>query len=171
MSDKIKLRAVEPEDVEFIFETEADKNADKWSDNVAPLSKSQILSYALTYDADPFSAGQLRLIAHDPIEKVDIGIIDLYEISGKDRRAYVGITVNPAFRRHGYALKMLHEIIELSKSKLGLKQLLAKVSVENTIALDLFVKAGFKKIALLPSWHRIGDRYHDFHLLNFRLAD
>lgn len=160
----LRLRAVEPEDVDFMYECEMEPDAAVWSDYRAPMSKRQLLDYALTYDADPFAAGQLRLI----IERRDgerIGLIDLYDISEKDRRAFAGIFIHPDFR--GQALG--HEAVEALKAyceqQLGIEQLAVKISTENHPALELFKKRGFRSIAILPRWHRLGNRFHDFELL------
>lgn len=157
------LRAVEPEDVDFMLECEKVDDTALWSDYRAPLSRNQLLTYALTYDADPFSAGQLRLIAEND-RGTSVGMIDLYGISERDRRAFVGITIHPDFRNLGYAVMALEELSKISKDRLGLNQLAAKVSTANKKALRLFPKAGFTQRALLPKWHRIGQDFHDFVL-------
>lgn len=168
MNRNIRLRALEPEDTDFVMECEADSEAAKWSDYTAPLSRNQILNYALTYDADPFAAGQLRLI----LEKEDgmpAGIIDLYNISAKDGKAYVGITIHPDLRRKGYAAEGLKETFAFCNDRLGLKNLVAKISTKNMGATRLFEQAGYKKIAFLPSWHKLGNEFHDFNLFTSAL--
>lgn len=164
MAEKVRLRAVEPEDVDFMLECESDSYSAMWSDFRAPFSRNQLAAYALTYDADPFSAGQLRLIvdAGEPV-----GILDVYDINQKDSRAFIGICIHPDFRKRGLASESLESLKCFNSVQLGLDQLLAKVSVENSAGLRLFQKAGFSKIALLPRWHRIGTRFHDFLLLSF----
>lgn len=173
--NEIRLRAVEPEDVDFMLECESDRAAATWSDYRAPFSRHQLMSYALTYDADPFDAGQLRLIAEttggipvgiaDTSEGNVIGIADLYDIDPHDLRAYVGITIHPAHRRHGYGLKTLESLISYSRDKLGLRMLAAKISEQNPAALALFRVAGFLPLCLLPHWHKIGSHHHNIHLL------
>lgn len=159
----VNLRAVEPEDVDFMLDCESDSDISRWSDCRAPISRAQLLSYALTYDADPFSAGQLRLImeAGEPV-----GIIDLYDINDKDSRAFVGICVHPSFRKNGFALAALNKLLHMCRQKIGIKWLLAKISVDNIPALNLFYKSGYKEVALLPHWHRIGNKFYDFYLLS-----
>ena len=163
----ILLRAVEPEDVDFILECESDALNAKWSDYRAPFSRNQLLTYALTYDADPFKSGQLRLI----IEAGDgpAGILDLFDISEKDSKAFVGICIHPSKRNGGMGRKALECVKWYCKDRLGLSQLVAEVSTENAAAFSMFTGCGFDEIALLPRWHRIGLDYHDFHLLNFLL--
>lgn len=160
----LKLRAMEPEDVDFVLECESDPESARWSDYRAPFSRNQLLTYALTYDADPFRSEQIRLIVSN-LDSLQIGIVDLYEISEKDSRAFIGITLHPSQRQKGLALPVIEAVLDYAIHYMGLRTLAAKVSTENSIALHIFEKAGFRKIALLPSWHRLGRDFHDFHLL------
>lgn len=162
----VQIRAVEPEDVDFMMECENEADSFKWSDTLGPVSRNQLLTYALTYDADPFSAGQLRLIIENSLNQ-RIGIIDLYEISEKDSRAFIGICIKKSFRRKEYAAAALEAVKQYNIEKLGLAQLAAKVSVENTAAIGLFEKVGFNYIASLPRWHKVGTKFHDFCLYVF----
>ena len=160
---KLKLRAVEPTDVEFIYECEADREATKWSDYMAPFSRYQLRIYAETYDADPFRAGQLRLIV-ETIAGKPIGIADLYEISERDSKATVGICIHPDFRNKGMGKRAIQLLSDYGMHRLGLGKLIAKVSIHNHIAISLFKSAGFEQHCILPSWHKIGDFFHDFVL-------
>lgn len=170
---EIVLRAVEPEDVEFMYECENDRQNALWSDYKAPLSKSQLTEYALSYDADPFKSGQLRLIIEqhgnsesDSItDRIPVGILDLYQISAIDSKGFIGICIHPEYRRRGIAKEAITKLLEFNRERLGLKMLIAKVSVINQTALQLFEHSGFTPIALLPAWHRIGSELQDFHLL------
>lgn len=162
----INLRAVEPEDVDFIFECEADRQAARWSDYRAPFSKNQLLTYALTYDADPFSARQLRLIAEEQSGE-KIGIVDFFEITEKDSKASLGILIHSSHRNEGYGEKTLLSAIEFAKSRLGLRKIVAEIAECNDKALKLFLKEGFRKLALLPSWHKIEGEFIDFVLLDY----
>lgn len=164
--DKIILRAVEPEDVDFMVACEADRDNLIWSDYRAPLSRTQLLSYAVSYDADPIRSCQLRLIVQTE-DGVNVGILDLYDISEKDSKAFIGICIHPKFRNSGYGVATLRELFDFNRSQLGLNQLLAKVSTKNKAGNALFVKSGFNCIATLPQWHRVGLSFHDFNLFQF----
>lgn len=162
--NEIRLRAIEPEDVDFMFECDNDEQARIWTDYAAPISRRQLLEYALGYEADPFKCGQLRMIAENE-DRLPVGIIDFYEISLKDLRGMIGIYVLPQFRREGVGSKMLEKAINYATGSLGLKSIAAKISTKNLAALSLFVKCGFKEIATLPAWHRIGPDFHDINLM------
>lgn len=165
MTADVHLRAVEPEDVDFMLDCESESDAARWSSYRAPLSRRQLFDYALSYDADPFSAGQLRLVICLE-DGTRVGLLDLYDISEKDSRAWTGICIHPLHRRLGIALKALLALKRLNSERLGIRQLLAEVAVENTAAFGLFTKAGFGILATLPAWHRIGDRFLDFYLFS-----
>ena len=166
----IRLRAVEPEDVDFMMECEEDRDSAKWSDYRAPLSRNQLLTYALTYDSDPFAAGQLRLIAVGRSGE-RIGIADLYDISEKDSKAFAGVTIHPAWRGKGMSRPLIEAMHSIAFERLGLKTLAVKISTRNTGALTAFEKAGYHLTAFLPSWHRIGKDFHDFKLLTMTATD
>ena len=78
-NDVIVLRPVEPFDADYMWAVENDSL--QWIQNsiVAPFSRENLIQYAYTYDADPISAKQLRLIITDLSDRI-IGIADLFEI-------------------------------------------------------------------------------------------
>lgn len=164
----IHLRAVEPEDWSFMYEAERDPAAEEYSAQNAPLSKELLKQYALTYDADPFRSGQLRLIIEDK-EKNPIGIADIYDISPRHARAECGIYIIPSERRKGYAKETLMRVIQLASSNLGLKQLTATISEDNAAALSVYRSVGFIQTGTRPKWWRNSSGFHDVKILNVEL--
>ena len=162
---KIGLRAIEPEDADFMYEVESDPDAWKYSGYVAPLSRELLRQYALTYDADPFRCGQLRLIIE--ADGVAIGIADLFEISARHLRAESGIYILPAHRRMGYGAEALRALTDYSAGRLGLHQLTATVSEMNIAARDCYLKAGFIQTGMRVDWVRTTSGYESALLLSF----
>ena len=150
--DNLELRAIELDDTDMIYEIENDVEAWKYGDIVAPISKRILEDYALTYDADPFISGQLRLIIQEINKKRPIGIIDLYDITQRHKRAFVGIYILKKYRYNGLGGKSLNLIEEYAKNTLHLNQLGAKIDVSNKISLNLFEKKGFIVRGILPQW-------------------
>ncbi|MCM1152698.1 MAG: GNAT family N-acetyltransferase [Muribaculum sp.] len=161
---RISFRAVEPEDADLLLECENDSSAWWTSDTLSPFSAHQIRQYALTSSNDPFSEGQLRLMAVDSITGCTVAIVDLYDISARHLHAFVGIYVFPRFRHIGIASECLKILWLYSRSTLGLKTIAAKIIDSNTTAISLFSKCGFKKCGVLPSWRRIADSFHSILL-------
>ena len=149
---KVKLRAVEPSDADFMYEVENDAGAWRYSDTIAPLSRRILREYALNYDADPFSAGQIRLIITDAETNAPVGIIDLYEISQRHLRAFVGIYICKDFRGKGYSTEALRQIEYYSKTTLHLHALGAKIEEGHGNAIKLFEQDGYKNCGCIDQW-------------------
>ncbi len=157
---RIRLRAVEPEDATLMWMAENDAECADTSDYTAPLSRHRLLEYALSYDADPFRAGQLRLI----VEMVQtdgmygrgeaVGIVDLYEISVRDLTAWTGIYISPSWRGRGIGGMALHALVQEAFGRMGLKALGARVGEDNPASLRLFAGAGWMRCGTLPQWRR-----------------
>lgn len=156
-NDTLKLRAVEPEDATIMWEVESDSS--QWIQNsmAAPLSSNIIYNYALTYDADPFGAGQLRLILERKSDNSVLGIIDLYDISATHRNAFVAIYVLPEFRRCGYAETAIHLLEEYAFENINLQHLAAKIMEGNDVSVNLFEKCGYTLRGIIPQWFQTGN--------------
>lgn len=150
--DILRLRAVNPEDANIMWEIENDST--QWIENcmAAPLSNTIITDYALSYDADPFSAKQLRLIAELKEDKNVIGIVDLYDISAINRNAFVGIYIIPKFRNEGFGERALILLEKFTFSLLNLNNIGAKIVIDNKESVKLFKKLNFSECGCLPNW-------------------
>ncbi len=164
MDYELRLRALEPEDAEIMYEAENDEAAWEYSDYLAPLSRELLNHYALTYDADPFRSGQLRLIIEK--DEMPIGILDLFEISPRHLRAESGIYLLPDFRGKGWGQKALMAAKEFCKKRLGLHQLTATVAKANVGAKNCYENAGFISTGIRPDWLRTPDGYEDVEILS-----
>lgn len=149
---KIRLRAVEPSDADFMYEVENDAGAWRYSDTIAPLSRRILREYALNYDADPFSAGQIRLIATDSETNAPVGIIDLYEISQRHLRAFAGIYICKEYRGEGYADAALAQLEYYANTTLHLHSLGAKIEEGHTNAITLFESRGYRQCGKMEHW-------------------
>ncbi len=147
-----------------MYEAENDEAAWEYSDYLAPLSKELLTHYALTYDADPFRSGQLRLIIE--YDSSPVGILDLFDISPRHLRADIGIYLLPQFRGKGWASKALESTKEYCRKRLGLHQLTASVAQSNHTAKFAFEKASFRQTGTRPDWLRTHNGYEDILLLS-----
>lgn len=164
-ADKLRLRAVEPADAHLMWEVESDSSQWLLNGMSAPFSCDNLLQYATTYDADPFRAGQLRLMAELEGNGI-IGIVDLYQISAVHRTAYVGIYIMPQMRGKGYGKMCLRLLEDYASSLLNLRILAARVAEENHASTALFEKAGYSLAGTLHNWLQSGN-----NTLNVRLYE
>ena len=159
---EVRLRAMEPGDVDRMYMWENDRGIWPFGGTRAPISRHQLWEYAENYDANPFSAGQLRLIIETVTEGTPeaCGTLDLYDIDPVNSRAMVGIMVAPQWRGHGIATRALTLAGEYCRDTLGLATLASEVAADNSPSITLFEeKAGFTRVATRPSWFRRGERF------------
>lgn len=163
-NDTLKLRPVEPADADFMWQVESDSS--QWVQNalVAPFSRENLLSYACNYEADPFMAGQLRLIA---VAKPDmpVGIVDLYEISTQHRNAFVGIYILPQYRGKGLGAQALKLLEVYADKLLNLRNLGSKIVDGNDVSMNLFLSAGYEWCGTLKNWILSGADQYSLHIL------
>ena len=68
----------------------------------------------------------------------------------------VTVDVTPAYRRKGIAQKLLHEIEAMLREK-GVKECRLEVREDNSAALSLYQKLGYKKMGILESYYGDAD--------------
>lgn len=153
---EIRLCALERDDIDFLMKWENDEDVWKYSDTIAPLSRRILEKYLESYDADPFSAGQLRLMIR--LTEADncptCGIVDLYDISAINAHASVGIFITPECRKQGIGKAALSQLENYCRKVLGLRSLLAKIEESNTASTRLFSSAGYTLRGAIPGWIR-----------------
>lgn len=166
----IYLRALEPEDLEFIYQLENDESIWTVSNTNTPYSKFLIKQYLENAHQDLFEAKQLRLAICKNNTFKSIGLIDLFEFDSQNNRAGIGIVIqNQLDREKGMGSEALELLVNYSFTKLQLHQLFANIGINNEPSLKLFSKFGFTQIGVKKDWIYNNNSYHDeilFQLLN-----
>ncbi len=148
----ISLRALEPEDLEFLYQIENNETFWEVSHTVAPFSKYVLKKYLENANLDLFQARQLRLIIEKKQTQDQIGLIDLFDYDPQHRRAGIGILIHPDFQQKGFASESLSIIIKYAFTLLNLHQLYANVTSDNRNSITLFSRNNFKKIGVKKDW-------------------
>lgn len=147
----VKLRALEPEDLEILYTIE--NNPSEWNVGATnvPYSRYVLRDYIANTTSDIYADRQLRLmVTNDSGDTV--GIVDLVNFEPRHLRAEIGIVILDRYRRHGYGEAALQKLITYARSILHLHQLYAIVPVSNTSCIQLFDKLEFKDIHCLRQW-------------------
>lgn len=150
-SESLKLRALEPEDLDWLYEVENDASLWPWGTSNVPYSRYVLKSYIAGTANDIYADGQLRLVAQSADGTV-AGCVDLMNFDARHLRAEVGLLVLPEYRGKGTGRKMLHEVSVYAREFLFLHQLYAIVSEHNFPACRLFESAGFQCTAEMKDW-------------------
>ena len=161
----IYLRALEPEDLEFIHEIENDETIWYLSNTQTPYSKYLIKQYLESALKDVYEAKQLRLVISN-YENESLGMIDIFDFDFKNKRAGIGILIkNEENRDKGFGTEALHLLVKYCFNHLQLHQLFCNVSEENKASLKLFINQGFEKIGLKKDWTLNNNIYNNEYLL------
>jgi len=160
----VYLRALEPEDLEFVYKVENDERVWEVSSTQTPYSRFLIKQYLENAHLDIYEAKQLRLAICTKKDEV-IGLIDLFDFNPTHRRAGIGILIlDQKQRRKGYGKEALQLIMKYGKTHLHLHQLYASISEDNKISEDLFTKAGFQFIGQRKDWTIINGKFKNENL-------
>lgn len=166
----IYLRALEPEDLEFVYAIENNESIWNVSNTQTPYSRFLIRQYLENAHQDIYEAKQLRLAIcmNDTFEAV--GLIDLFDFDSKNNRAGVGIVISSESNRNsGIGSEAIQLIINYAFNQLQLHQLYANIGSKNEISIFLFTKFGFQKIGIKKDWNKINNSYEDeilYQLIN-----
>jgi len=167
---EIRLRALEPEDLELLYEWE--NNESNWtiSNTVAPFSKFTLKRYLENSHRNIYETGQLRLMIDHFRENKTIGTIDIFDFDPFHNRAGIGILIAyEEYRRKGLASMSLKCLIDYCFRTLQLHQLFCNILAANRISIELFKKQGFIQSGLKKDWIKTSDGYIDeylFQLIN-----
>ncbi len=155
----VYLRALEPEDLQFLYELE--NNPDVWeiSGTVTPYSRHVLKKYLDNAHRDIYEVKQLRLCICSANANV-IGLIDLFDYNPVHSRAGVGIIILAEDQRNqGAGTEALELLLNYAFTVLHLRQLYANVGEDNTASIHLFNKLGFVEAGRKIDWIRSGDQY------------
>ena len=157
----VRLRAVEPEDVDVMYRWENDPAVWRVSGTLAPFSRHALMQFVEEQRLDLYRTGQLRLIIETP-EGTAVGTLDLFEFDPLHRRAGIGILIYDAAQRgRGYASDALETLRGYARETLGLHQLWCDVGADNEASLRLFDRAGFVRTGCKRDWILTPEGFRD----------
>lgn len=160
------LRAVEPEDLDYLYKWENDTNLWIHGNTLAPYSKNTLRQYIEeSQQYDIFESNQLRLVMCKQEDDTIVGAVDIYDVDVHSRRAGIGLLVDEQFRQQGFAQQALELVRNYAFEFLDLHQLYAHISVNNKVSIDLFEKAGYKQVGILKDWIHTPNGYENVALV------
>ena len=155
---QVKLRAVEPSDLEDLYRWENDDRIWFSSSNTRPLSRQTLKLYIDSIN-DIYTDKQTRLIID--FEGVSVGCVDLFDFDPLHQRAGIGIMIDVNFEGQGLATSALSELKKYAFSQLGLHQLYCSIANNNQRSISLFTDANFIHTGTKKSWLRIHKSWED----------
>jgi len=160
----IYLRALEPEDLEFIHTIENDETLWELSSTITPYSKFLIKEYLAHAHKDIYEVKQLRLLISNYSDTA-VGLVDIFDFDVKNRRAGIGILIHKSENRvKGYGKEALALMTNYCFTHLDLHQLYCNISESNLASIKLFETQGFKNIGLKKDWNLNNGLYTNEYL-------
>lgn len=104
---QVRLRALEPEDLDILYRYENDSSLWEVGTTIAPFSRKQLYDYIAGYSNDIYAERQLRLMVDDAATGETVGTVDITDFSPADMRAQAGILIGPGHQRRGYGTAAL----------------------------------------------------------------
>ena len=161
---EIRLRALEPEDLDLLYKIENDMTLWNVGATNGPYSRYTLHDYIATASNDIYVDRQVRMMVEN-LSGETVGIVDLVNFDPNNCRAEVGLIILNAFRRQGYGSSALTAIADYALHTLHLHQLFAFIDAKNEASLKLFRKQGYRSSSTISDWLYDGREYHDAVLM------
>lgn len=165
---KVRLRAMEPEDLDLLYGIENDMRLWNVGATNVPYSRYTLHDYIANSTDDIYADRQVRLMVEDGRGQV-VGIVDVVNFDPRHQRAEVGIVIEDRYRCQGYASAALSAISDYALRMLHLHQLYVYADLSNEASMNLFRKMGYQEGARLKDWLFDGRCYHDAMLMQLFL--
>lgn len=115
-----------------------------------PVQLDHFLQYRLAQlAADPSIRGWLgrvMVLEQPPGDRRVIGSIGFHGPPDELGRLEIGYSVDPGYRRRGYAIEAVRAMFDWARSRHGVTRFLASVAPGNTPSLGLIGQLGFRRI-------------------------
>ncbi len=159
-NERIRLRPLEPEDLEILYLWENDPEVWSVSNTLVPFSKYTLKQFIRQSSADLFESRQLRLMIVRIKDNQPLGAIDLFDFDPNHHRGGIGILIHSQNDRNkGYASEALQLFKQYCFKHLDLHQLYCNIAENNEASLRLFKRNGFEVIGKKRDWLRAGNGY------------
>ena len=156
----IKLRAMEPEDLDVLYQIENDRSLWETGATNVPYSRYALRDYIAHAASDIYVDRQVRLVMENTEGQV-VGLADLANFDPCHLRAELGLVVLPAYRRQRYAEAAVALVLDYALHTLHLHQLYVVIDWRNKAALQIFRQYRFVEGSALKEWLFDGVAYHD----------
>jgi len=156
----VGLRALEPEDLELLYQIENDTQLWAVGATNVPYSRYVLHDYIANSTGDIYADKQVRLIVELEGQQT-VGIADLINFDPRHLRAEIGLLILPEYRGKGIGGAILEQLEDYARRILLLHQIYAVIGTDNEAATRLFEHRGYLSGTVLHDWLYDGRQYHD----------
>ena len=164
-STTLKIRAIEPEDLDFLFGLENDPEVWKVSETTAPVSRNTLRKFIESSYLDITQTRQARFIIVSTDKNLSVGTIDLFDYDPINRRIGIGVLIAKEYRGNHLAKEALNLTMDYCFNTLFVHQIFCNIQKENQISLNLFQQLGFAIVGIKKDWYLFENQWKDEYLL------
>jgi len=164
-NENLFLRALEPEDLDILYEWENKPELWQYGSTLMPYSKFALRDYLTDSLQGILYSRQLRLMAIEKKSMAVVGTVDLFDYDPIHQRAGIGILVDSSYRHKGFGTEILNLTADYAFDILHLNQLYAYIPVSNINSFNLLSKCGYEQSGLLKDWLRTKNGFEDVRLM------
>lgn len=164
----IKLRAMEPEDLDLLYKIENEDEVWNVCSSNVPYSRYTLFNYIADASNDIYLDGQVRLIIENDNQET-VGVMDIVNFEPMHQRAELGFIILNEYRGQGYGYSAIRKVLDYTKNTLHLRQVYAFVDVSNTSSLKCLSLVGFQETVILKDWFFHHGKYNDAVIMQFFL--
>lgn len=159
----IRLRAVELEDVELLYQWENDQTLFQFGNPATPYSRYQLKKFIETSTGDLYTDLQMRLIIEGTVNNqfIPVGLIDAFEFDPFHQRAGLGIMVHSNYRKKGFAKQAISVFTNYLFTQWHLHQVTVSIAANNEPCIKLFENSNFLKTGTKKDWLKSLNGYTD----------
>ncbi len=161
----LNIRALEPEDLDFLFELENDSEVWKVSETTAPVSRNTLRKFIESSYLDITQTRQARFIIVSTDDNIAVGTIDLFDYDPINRRIGIGILIKKEYRGNHFAKHAMNLAMDYCFNILSVHQVFCNIQKDNQISLNLFQKLGFTVIGIKKDWYLFDNQWKDEYML------
>lgn len=159
-NESVRLRALEPSDLELLYLWENDPEVWRVSQTIAPISRDRLAKLIEDQVYDIYASRQMRLMID--VDNVSVGCVDLFNFEPLHRRFGLGILIYASEdRRKGCASRVIEQVKEYARNTLDLKQIWVNIDEDNPASIALFESCGFTLSARRKEWINRGGKFID----------
>lgn len=161
VNDKVRLRAVEPEDLEKLYCWENDASLWAVGNTRQPYSKYALKQYVNEVDKNIYETCQLRFMIVEQFANETVGTVDLFDFDIHNSRIALGLFIDKNYQGKGYATSTLRLVEEYVFNFLNVHQLYCHIAASNEASRRMFEKEKYESQAVLKNWLRTANGFDD----------
>lgn len=161
-AENIYIRALEPEDLEFLYLNENSPESWQWGGQKNIFSKHDLVKFIESSHKDITITGQKKFVIALKNDDTRIGTVDLYEYDAVNRNVSLGLIFYDVVQRgNGYGFEVVELMKKFCFEQLAVHQIYCEVQISNNISVALFEKCGFVLCGEKKDWIQNNGKWED----------